>query len=107
MIRQDQGLPSTSYLSLRKCERYDDVLELESLWDLYRPWIGPADTTISEDDWETLGHLVTQLPGLTDVLNAFNAQLPSFFWQLLVDKNCRLHHYAFDDQTLVTTATMV
>jgi hypothetical protein len=83
-------------------------LELQSSWDLYRPWYGgPNDTAISEDDWETLGHLITQLPGLTDILYVYDAQLPSFFWQFLVDKGCRLHHCAFDDQTLATTPTVL
>jgi hypothetical protein len=106
-MRRDHGLPSSCYVSLRRCERYDDVLELETSWDLYRSWFGPDDTTISEDDWRVVGYLITQLPSLTDVLYAYDAQFPSFLWECLVDKGCRLHHYTFDDQPLVTRETLL
>lgn len=90
------------YTSLSPCERKEDDTELQGCWDLYCSvsYASSALTDrIADGQWQRLGGLVRQLPGLTDLFWASpkNCQFPPSLLRALHEElpQCRLHHFSF------------
>lgn len=88
------------YLSLDPCERYNDDFGLRSCRDLYVHHRIPRDelVAITNEDWETLAHLMKRLTGLGDIFWACAVRFPACLLRTLHADlgRCRLNDYAFD-----------